>query len=59
MTRPIGPNGANLTGGGTGSPDGSGKTIYTPFKSSAEAQFNVHSAVTPALMVAALSILFL
>jgi len=59
MTRPIGPNGANLTGGGTGSPDGSSQTIYTPFKSSADTRFNLDSTIAAALVAAATSLLVL
>lgn len=36
QTRPIGPNGANLTGGGTGGAgDSSSNKVYTPFQSEA------------------------
>ncbi|KAH9461567.1 hypothetical protein Pst134EA_017866 [Puccinia striiformis f. sp. tritici] len=61
MTRPIGPNGANLTGGGTGSgSDGAAKSIYTPFKNDAQARFVVHATnLIPALVVATLSFLII
>lgn len=57
MTRPIGPNGANLTGGGTSSADGTTKSVYTPFKSSADTRFNVASTIAPALVAGALSLM--
>lgn len=52
QTRPIGPNGANLTGGGTGTGDdnkGPGN-IYTPFKSGASK--HLPDGLFVALMVA-------
>jgi hypothetical protein len=57
MTRPIGPNGANLTGGDSGSTNGSTKSVYTPFKSSADTRFNVASTIVPALVAGAFSLL--
>lgn len=63
QTRPIGPNGANLTGGGTGGGTGSSASagasatsIYTPFSSDAFGGFAKASVgAASALFVAALS----
>lgn len=63
QTRPIGPNGANLTGGGTGTSNGgstSTPSIYTPFKSTANLSFDrtlasiltVFSALTLSVILA-------
>ncbi|KAJ7589709.1 hypothetical protein C8J56DRAFT_826958 [Mycena floridula] len=57
-SRPIGPNGANLTGGGTGGEFGSSPTVtYVPFNGAAVPQIPIPSGVLHAVAIAILGVI--